>query len=233
MRGWMPGFVEDQIFSFLTKVVYNRWCDESILIGSSVLKIKRYDSKIWVNNTTFFILLEITLPACVGWESPACRGHMGGGDSGFWRYHRAVLGMVMLGFLLYIWRQHWAMSALRPLSGFICILMFSSWPHHPQDVFPSPLIRLTSCSCFKDTNSVGGSSDHGLSHLPMYSLDIRVPEARGLYLSWIAGAPKFPFLFSEHCAPSKTRLKVVPSLEAWQGQTYAVCFRLVLSSRVF
>lgn len=150
---------------------------------------------------------------------------MGGGDSGFWRYHRPVQGMVRLGCLLHIfWCRHWAMRAPRHLSGFYCILMFSSWPCHPRDVFPSPLIRLTSCSCFKDTNSVGCTSDHGLSHLPIYSLDSCVPEARGLHLSWISGAPKFPFLFSEHDAPSKTGLKVVPSLEAWQGQTCALCF---------
>lgn len=122
------------------------------------------------------------------------------------------------------WCRHWAMRAPRHLSGFYCILMFSSWPCHPQDVFPSPLIRLTSCSCFKDTNSVGCTSDHGLSHLPVYSLDSCVPEARGLHLSWISGTPKFPFLFSENCSLSKTGLKVVPSLEAWQGQTCAICF---------
>lgn len=111
--------------------------------------------------------------------------------------------------------------------------MFSSWPCHPQDVFPSPLIRLTSCSCFKDTNSVGCTSDHGLSHLLIYSFDSCVLEARGLYLSWVAGAPKFHLLFSEHCAPSKTGFKVVPSLGTWQGQTCAFCFRLVLSSKIF
>lgn len=161
------------------------------------------------------------------WESPACRGPMGSGDSGFWRYHKAV--QVMLGSLLHIfWCRHWAMCALRHLSGFYCILMFSSWPCHPQDVFPSPLIRLTSCSCFKDTNSVGSTSDRGLSHLPIYSPDICVPEARGLCLSWVAGAPKFPFLFSEHCVPFETRLKVIPSLGSWQGQTCAICFRYYL-----
>lgn len=53
-------------------------------------------------------------------------------------------------------------------SGFYCTLIFSLWLCHCQDVFPFSLIRLTSCSCSWDTNSVGCISDLGLSHLCIY-----------------------------------------------------------------
>lgn len=52
-------------------------------------------------------------------------------------------------------------------SGFYCTLI-TLWLCHHQDVFPFSLIRLTSCSCSWDTDSVRRISDLGLSHLCIY-----------------------------------------------------------------
>lgn len=174
------------------------------------------------------MLLEFTLLSMCGMEIPSMQGTHGRWGQWLLEVSQSCAGNGHAGLPpAHFWCWHQAKRAPRHLSGFYCMLMFSSWPCHPQDVFPSPLIRLTSCSCFKDTNSVGCTSDRGLSHLPIYSLDSCVPEARGLYLSWIAGAPKFHLLFSEHCVPSKTGLKVVPFLQTWQGQIWAISFKLV------
>lgn len=76
----------------------------------------------------------------------------------FGRYHKVqgtVQGTVLLGCLLYLfYTWHGSMCAPGHFPVFYSSLIFSPWRSHPEDVLLFPLIRLTSCSCSQDTDSV-------------------------------------------------------------------------------
>lgn len=151
----------------------------------------------WINDTTFNHTVGVHIAQHVQEGNPQHARHLGEvGTVAFGGYHEAVQGTVILGCLLHIFcYRHWTMRAPRHFSGFYCTLIFSPQTCHPQDVFPSPLIRLTSCSCSQDADSVGCTSELGLSRLHIYPLDSCVLKARGLCPAWLAGAPIFCFLW--------------------------------------
>ena len=173
------------------------FCDSVILWFCDSVILRFCDSVILWNDATFNHIFGVRIPQHVQEVRPQHAGLPGEvGMVAFGGYHEAVQGTVMLGCLLHVfWCWHWAKRVPGHFSGFNCTLIFSPRPCHPQDVFPCPLIRLTSCSCSQDADSLGCSSDVGLSGLHIYPLDSCLFRASGFYLAWLTGAPIFCFLW--------------------------------------
>lgn len=131
----------------------------------------RQERYLLINYTTCTIGVHIAQNVQEGNSNPAgCPGEVGMADFG--GCHEAVHETVLLGHLLLeFWYWHQAVWVLGHFSGFYHTLLFPPRPCQPQDVFPSLLIGLTSCSCSWDTGSVGGTSDLGLSRLHIYPFD--------------------------------------------------------------
>lgn len=189
-----------------------------------------------INNTTFIVLLEITLPSVSGmgilrmqethgrwgqWLLEVPQSCAGNAHAGLPPAHPLVSTM-----------SH---ACTQALIWLYCILMFSSWPCHPQDVFPAPLIRLTSCSCFKDTKLCGmyfRPWSVSSSYLLPWQLCAR---SKGTLSGLNCWGTKIPSSAFWALCSLQSR---APSLEAWQGQTVlstsaGIIFQGILRDDVF